>query len=65
MAPRDNDSPWKEVVGYYLPAQLALGGHREIDWSHDFEPARTLDWAGREGELLAHPNPAALGVLGP
>jgi hypothetical protein len=65
MSPQDNDSPWEEVVGHYLPALLAPGGHREIDWSHDFEPAKTLDWAGREGELLAPPNPAALCVLAP
>ena len=53
------------MVGHDLPALLAPGGHGEIDWSRAFEPVKTLDWAGREGELLAHPNPAALCVLSP
>jgi hypothetical protein len=29
----------------------------------EFEPVHLLDWTGREEELLAHPNPAALFVL--
>ena len=63
MSPRDNDGAWEEAVSQDLRALLVPEGHGEIGWSHDFEPVKVLDWAGREGELLAHRNPAALFVL--
>jgi hypothetical protein len=48
------------VIGHGLPALLAPEGHGEIDWSHDYEPVKILDRAGRGKALLAHPNPPAL-----